>query len=65
MPGAVEALHRWLKYYKLPVVNTFGFDGRPQNREFAEGIVEETHEQWRHLVEARGKAPVLAPTAGH
>ena len=59
MPGAVDALHRWLKYYKAPVINTFAFDGVAQNRAFAEGIVEETHMQWEKLVEARGKAPVL------
>jgi inorganic pyrophosphatase len=63
MPGATTALHRWLRFYKTPTINEFGFNGRYQNRAFAESIVEETHHQWEKLVEERGKAPVLAPHA--
>ena len=58
MPGCVEALHRWLKYYKSPVINTFGFGGAAQSREFAESLIDETHRQWEELLLQRGKAPL-------
>lgn len=53
MPGAVEALHHWLKYYKSPDINEFGFEGKAQNRHFAEEVLEETHVEWKKLVEER------------
>ena len=59
MPGAAEALHRWLKYYKTPTINKFAFDGEAQPRAFAEEVLEECHQQWRHLVEERGKAALV------
>ncbi len=59
MPGAVEALHKWLKLYKSPAINEFAFEGRAQNRAFAEALVEETHEQWQALIEQRGGAATV------
>ena len=54
IPGALESLISWLRFYKSPVINTFAFDGRPQGRAYAERIIEETHVAWRGLVERTG-----------
>jgi inorganic pyrophosphatase len=60
MPGASEALHRWLKYYKTPTINKFAFEGAAQPRAFAKQVLEETHEQWRKLVEAQGRSATVS-----
>lgn len=60
MPGAVEALHHWLRHYKTPVLNEFGYDGVPQNRAFSEALIEETHEAWEKLIVERGSAATVA-----
>ncbi len=60
LPGCVEAIHSWLKHYKTPAVNTFAFDGKIQDRKFAEQVIEETHQEWRHLIEDRGKSATVA-----
>lgn len=56
LPGTVESLHRWLRLYKSKdgIINEFGFEGKAQGRKFSEELIEETHEDWRALVEARG-----------
>ena len=56
MPGASEALHRWLKYYKTPTINRFAFDGQAQPRSFAETVLEECHQQWQKLIADTTKA---------
>lgn len=56
MPGAVEAIHLWLRDYKSPKVNEFGFDGACQNRDYAMGVVEETHEFWKALIKRHPNA---------
>jgi inorganic pyrophosphatase len=47
IPGALESLISWLRFYKSPVINAFAFDGRPQGRAYAERIIEETHVAWK------------------
>lgn len=59
MPGAAESLHHWLKHYKTPVLNEFAFDGVTQNRAFAETVIDETHHEWKRLIEERGSAAVV------
>jgi inorganic pyrophosphatase len=54
MPGCISAIHDWLRDYKLPQVNKYGFDGKCMNRDFAEAVVAETHEFWKLLIEERG-----------
>jgi inorganic pyrophosphatase len=60
-PGLIPALIEWLRMYKSAhgVVNKFGFDDKPQNREFAERVIRETHEAWKALITERGKDAVL------
>jgi len=53
MPGLVEATHDWFKVYKMPTgkpANTFAFEGKAKNRNFATQIVAQCHEQWKDLV---------------
>ncbi|TMW58177.1 hypothetical protein Poli38472_011765 [Pythium oligandrum] len=54
MPGCISAIHDWLRDYKLPQVNRFGYDGKCLGRDFAEAVVAETHEFWKLLIEERG-----------
>lgn len=54
MPGCIQAIHDWLRDYKLPQVNRFGYEGKCLGREFAEAVVAETHEFWKLLIEERG-----------
>ena len=60
LPGCLEAIHRWLKLYKSPAVNTFAFGGKPQDRKFAIAIIEETHKEWKQLIDDRGKSATVA-----
>jgi hypothetical protein len=60
LPGCVEAIHRWLKHYKTPEINTFAFDGKIQDRKFALDVIEETHLEWRRLIDERGKSATIA-----
>ncbi|KAJ0393251.1 hypothetical protein ATCC90586_000533 [Pythium insidiosum] len=54
MPGCIQAIHDWLRDYKLPQVNRFGYEGKCLGRDFAEAVVAETHEFWKLLIEERG-----------
>ena len=52
-PGLMEATRRWFRIYKVPdgkPENSFAFDGKVQDKEFALRIIEETHEMWQDLV---------------
>ncbi|ETV93681.1 hypothetical protein H310_12448 [Aphanomyces invadans] len=59
MPGCISAIHDWLRDYKLPHVNVFGYEGKCMNRDFAESVVAETHEFWKMLVDERGNAATV------
>lgn len=54
MPGTVEALTRWLRLYKAPLINEFAFGGEARGKEYAETIIEECHQMWQDLVEGEG-----------
>ena len=60
LPGCLDAIHRWLKLYKSPALNSFAFDGKPQDRKFAISIIEETHKEWKLLIDDRGKSATVA-----
>ena len=59
MPGAVEALHHWLRHYKMPTLNEFAFGGEARQRAYAEKLIEETHGEWVKLTEERGSRAVV------
>ena len=53
MPGYLDATRHWFRVYKMPdgkPANKFAFDGETRNRAFAEGLIDQTHEQWKSLV---------------
>lgn len=54
MPGCINAIRDWLRDYKTPKVNQYGYEGKCMNRDFAEAVVAETHEFWNSLIEERG-----------
>lgn len=54
IPGCINAIRDWLRDYKLPKINEYGYDGKCMNREFAESVIAETHEFWKQLVDERG-----------
>jgi hypothetical protein len=52
--GTLEAMRTWLKHYKSPQINSFGFGEKCEDREYAETIATECHEHWRKLVQEHG-----------
>jgi len=53
MPGFLAATREWFRIYKIPdgkPENKFAFDGEFQSAEFANKIINETHEYWKQLV---------------
>jgi len=53
MPGFLDTTREWFRIYKIPdgkPENKFAFDGEFQDAEFANKIISETHEYWKHLV---------------
>ena len=54
IPGCISAIRDWLRDYKLPKINEYGYDGKCMNREFAEAVVTETHGFWKTLISQRG-----------
>jgi len=66
-PGLLAATVEWFKIYKMPdgkPANQFAFDSKPKDREFAEGIIEGTHQSWKKLIsgETDGKGISLSNT---
>ncbi|KAH7637880.1 inorganic pyrophosphatase Nurf-38 isoform X2 [Dermatophagoides farinae] len=54
LPGLLRATVEWFKIYKIPdgkPANKFAFNGEAKDREFAEKIVEETHQYWQEMME--------------
>ncbi|EDV25588.1 expressed hypothetical protein [Trichoplax adhaerens] len=53
MPNFLEATHNWFRDYKIPAgkpPNQFAFSGEAKNKQFAMGVIHETHNYWRDLV---------------
>jgi inorganic pyrophosphatase len=51
MPGKIQKIVNWFKYYKVPdgkPVNSFAFDEKAKDADFAATIVEETHTHWKN-----------------
>lgn len=58
LPGLLHATYEWFKIYKIPdgkPANQFAFDGKPKDREFAEKILLETHQQWLDLTTGKSE----------
>ncbi|XP_013773991.1 inorganic pyrophosphatase-like [Limulus polyphemus] len=56
MPGFIQATHEWFKIYKMPdgkPQNQFAFDGEAKNKDFAEKVIEETHDNWQELIQSK------------
>ncbi|OTF70634.1 Group 32 mite allergen-like protein (Inorganic pyrophosphatase), partial [Euroglyphus maynei] len=54
LPGLLRATVEWFKIYKIPdgkPANKFAFNGEAKDREFAEKVVEETHQFWQEMME--------------
>lgn len=54
IPGAIDALREWLRDYKVCTgkePNTFAFNGKCMNKEYALNVIEETHHFWKKLRE--------------
>merc|ERR1711923_357434 len=54
-PGLVEATVEWFKYYKVPdgkPVNKFAFNDEAKGKDFAEGVIAQTHQQWLKLIKS-------------
>lgn len=52
-PEKLNEVFTFLRDYKVPdgkPQNKFAFDNKPQNREFALKVIEETHNDWKKLV---------------
>lgn len=48
-PGLIDATRDWFRRYKIPAgkpENTFAFDGKCKDKEFALEIIEQTHTEW-------------------
>lgn len=54
-PGSIEAVTRWLRFYKAPVVNEFAFGGACMGHEYALSIVDSCHKMWDGLVDERAE----------
>ncbi|CAG0924195.1 unnamed protein product, partial [Notodromas monacha] len=55
-PGYLCATLEWLRGYKIPAggqPNEFAFNGDAMDKDFAFRIIEETHEEWKQLMEGK------------
>ena len=56
IPGCLNSIREWFRLYKVPdgkPENKFGLDERFMNKEYAEEIIQETHQAWRKLILAK------------
>uniref|UniRef100_A0AAF5RUW0 inorganic diphosphatase n=3 Tax=Wuchereria bancrofti TaxID=6293 RepID=A0AAF5RUW0_WUCBA len=52
-PGLLKATREWFRNYKIPTgkpANQFAFNGLFKDADFAHGVISETHEFWKRLV---------------
>lgn len=52
-PGYLDATRNWFRKYKLPdgkPENSFAFNGKYKDKEFAENIINATHSFWNELI---------------
>ena len=66
MPGVLHTIREWFRLYKVPdgkPENVFGLGEAFMNKEYAMGIVAETNEAWRALVDGSRAKRGGKPTA--
>lgn len=57
MPGLLAATYEWFRDYKIPTgkpANRFAFNGQFKDRNFAHGIIEDTHKFWQAFIQQKG-----------
>merc|ERR1712226_1764647 len=60
-PGILHATLEWFKYYKVPdgkPTNSFGYNNKFRNREFAVEVINETNAFWKELVCSGGESDI-------
>jgi len=65
MPGFLTATNEWFKIYKMPdgkPANKFAFDGKPKDREFAEGVTSSCHTFWKKLMSGESAGEGVSKT---
>ncbi|KAF9974850.1 Inorganic pyrophosphatase [Actinomortierella ambigua] len=58
LPGLLDTTREFYRTYKIPdgkAENKFAFNGKFMNRKYAHGIIQETHNAWKRLI--NGKVP--------
>lgn len=51
MPGKIKQIVNWFKWYKVPdgkPVNSFAFDEKAKDVDFAIEVIKETHNHWKN-----------------
>ena len=51
-------IREWFRWYKVPTgkpLNAYEFDEKCMPADFARGVIEETHESWKKLVDGTAK----------
>ena len=54
MPGKLQEIYEFFRDYKIPdgkPANTFAFEGKPKDRDFAVKVITECHNSWKNLIE--------------
>ena len=62
MPGYLDDTRKWFRIYKVAdgkPLNNFAFNGEFKGRQFAEGIIAETHEFWKELMLDKAEGDIV------
>ncbi len=62
MPGLITALREWLRLYKTCMgkpPNEFALGEKCMPKDYAMGVVEETHGFWKNLIKVKGGMAVV------
>jgi len=70
MPGVIDGMRNWFREYKTKLgtkqPNKFALEGKAQNREYAQRVVEETHDAWKQLIQGQStdkdRSQVVVPS---
>jgi inorganic pyrophosphatase len=54
MPGTIEAMTRFFRHYKAPIINEFAWGGETRGKDVALRVIQHCHEMWDGLVNERG-----------
>jgi Inorganic pyrophosphatase len=65
MPGKLKEVFEFLRDYKIPdgkPANKFAFNDEVKDKAFAMGIIKETYDEWRKLVDGKVDAKGVSIT---